>query len=218
MYAMTELSTIFTPIRYLVSKLHLRMPFSYEDIIAELENEEWKPHGEVAPVGHNPWPGSRYKVLNPKWENQRLVSISNYFRSNDFKRQSIDWMYDNYPGTDVAWGMDRDTMFRQSETHIEFTRDMPGFVNALHTDYRKLIATGMIYFSNQDSEDLSSYFYRTEQRDDPVRMTTNFGDGWWHLNGHYTWHEGWNRTDSVRYSGLLGLTIYTADAPVWPGQ
>ncbi len=218
MYDMSELSTIFTPIRYLVSKLYLDMPFTYSQIIAELENEEWKPHGDVAPVGHNPWPGTRYKVLQPKSENKALVQISRYFSSLAFKRQAIDWMYDNYPGTDVAWGMDRDTMFKRSQTHIEFTRDMPGFVNDIHTDYRLLIATGMVYFSESDNPDLSTYFYKTEDRQEPVRMTTGFGDGWWHQNGHYTWHEGWNRTDKVRYSGLLGLTVHTSDAPVWPGQ
>ena len=76
---MTKPTTIFTPIRYLVSKLHLKMPYTYAEIIAELENEDWKPHGEVAPVGHNPWPGTRYKVLSPKWENQKLTTISRYF-------------------------------------------------------------------------------------------------------------------------------------------
>ena len=118
---MSELTTIFTPIRYLVSKLHLKMPWTYEEVIAELETEDWKPHGDVAPVGHNPWPGMRYKVLQPRKENQKLTAISKYFNSLKFKRQAIDWMYDNYPGTDVAWGMDRDTMFRQSQTHIEFS-------------------------------------------------------------------------------------------------
>lgn len=216
MYAMSELTTIFTPIRYLVSKLHLKMPWSYEELLPEFENEEWKPHGEVAPVGHNPWPGMRYKVLCPKWENRRLTAISRYFGSDEFKRQSIDWMYDNYPGTDVAWGMDRDTMFRRSQTHIEFTRDMPGFVNNLHTDYRLLIATGMIYFHPKDDEQVSSWFYKTETREDPVRMTTAWGDGWWHQNGNYTWHEGWNKTDQVRYSGLLGLTVHTSDVPKYP--
>jgi len=213
MYAMKKLQAIFTPIRYLVSKLHLEMPWNPDDVIQELENEDWRPHGDVAPVGHDPWPGMRYKVLCPRWENQRLIAISRFFASDEYRRQAIDWMYVNYPGTDVAWGMDRDTMFRRSQSHIEFTKDMPGFVNALHTDYRLLIATGMVYFSRTDSPDLSTYFYKTETREDPVRMTTNWGDGWWHENGNYTWHEGWNRTDSVRYSGLLGLTVYTADVP-----
>ena len=35
----------------------------------------------------------------------------------------------------------------------------------------------------------------------------------WYLNYHNTWHEGWNRTDQVRYSGLLGLTINVTDLP-----
>jgi hypothetical protein len=207
------LSTTFTGVRYQLSKIFLNMPWTYDDLVQEFENEDWIPHGECAPVGHNPWPGTRYKVLRPKWENQKLTKISHYFGGAEFKKQAIDWMYKHYTGIDVDWAMDADTMFRRSQTHIEFTKDMPGFVNDLHTDYRLLIATGMVYFHPQDDENVSSWFYQSRDRVDPIRMTTEFGAGWWHQNGHYNWHEGWNRTDNVRYSGLLGLTVYTADVP-----
>ena len=207
----TALNTKFIGIRRFVSELKLELPFDRAQIIQELENENWVPHGEVAPVGHNPWPNTRYKCLRPQWENQALTAISRYFGSVAFKRQAINWMYQEYHGIDVTWGMSAEEMCRKSRTHIEFTKDMPGFVNDIHTDYRQLIATGMIYFSEHDTPDLSSYFYTDQNRSNPTRITTAFGDGWWHMNNYDTWHEGWNRTDQVRYSGLLGLTIYTAD-------
>lgn len=197
--------------RWLISQTHFNMPYTREQIIHELESEEWVPHGMVAPVGHNPWPGTRFKCLQPKWENQALTHISNYFNSDVFKRRMINWMYEHYQSIDVTWGMSAEEMFNKSLTHIEFTKDLPGFVNDIHCDYRRLIATGMIYFSEVDNPDLSTYFYDTKDRVNPIRMSTNFGDGWWHMNYHNTWHEGWNRTDQVRYSGLLGLTINVAD-------
>lgn len=209
----TAVNTKFIGIRRFVSKLKLELPFDRAQIIQELESENWVPHGEVAPVGHNPWPNTRYKCLRPQWKNQALTAVSRYFGSVEFKQQAIDWMYQEYHGIDVTWGMSADEMCRRSRTHIEFTKDMPGFVNDIHTDYRQLIATGMVYFSEHDTSDLSSYFYTDQNRSNPTRMTTEFGDGWWHMNNYDTWHEGWNKTDQVRYSGLLGLTIYTADLP-----
>jgi hypothetical protein len=213
MYMETTLNTKFIGIRRFVSELKLELPFDRAQIIQELDSEAWVPHGEVAPVGHNPWPNTRYKCLRPQWKHKALTAVSRYFGSVEFKRQAIDWMYQEYHGIDVTWGMSADEMCRRSRTHIEFTKDMPGFVNDIHTDYRQLIATGMIYFSDHDTPDLSSYFYTDQNRSNPTRMTTAFGDGWWHMNSYDTWHEGWNRTDQVRYSGLLGLTIYTADLP-----
>jgi hypothetical protein len=213
MYMETAVNTKFIGIRRFVSKLKLELPFDRAQIIQELESENWVPHGEVAPVGHNPWPNTRYKCLRPQWKNQALTAVSRYFGSVEFKQQAIDWMYQEYHGIDVTWGMSADEMCRRSRTHIEFTKDMPGFVNDIHTDYRQLIATGMVYFSEHDTSDLSSYFYTDQNRSNPTRMTTEFGDGWWHMNNYDTWHEGWNKTDQVRYSGLLGLTIYTADLP-----
>ena len=209
----TTLNTKFIGIRRFVSELKLELPFERAQIIQELDSEDWVPHGEVAPVGHNPWPNTRYKCLRPQWKHQALTAVSRYFGSVEFKRQAIDWMYQEYHGIDVTWGMGAEEMCRRSRTHIEFTKDMPGFVNDIHTDYRQLIATGMVYFSDHDTPDLSSYFYTDQNRSNPTRMTTAFGDGWWHMNNYDTWHEGWNRTDQVRYSGLLGLTIYTADLP-----
>jgi hypothetical protein len=213
MYMETTLNTKFIGIRRFVSELKLELPFERAQIIQELDSEDWVPHGEVAPVGHNPWPNTRYKCLRPQWKHQALTAVSRYFGSVEFKRQAIDWMYQEYHGIDVTWGMGAEEMCRRSRTHIEFTKDMPGFVNDIHTDYRQLIATGMVYFSDHDTPDLSSYFYTDQNRSNPTRMTTAFGDGWWHMNNYDTWHEGWNRTDQVRYSGLLGLTIYTADLP-----
>jgi len=213
MYMETTLNTKFIGIRRFVSELKLELPFDRAQIIQELDDEAWVPHGEISPVGHNPWPGMRFKCLRPQWKNQALTGVSRYFGSVEFKRQAIDWMYQEYHGIDVTWGMSADEMCRRSRTHIEFTKDMPGFVNDIHTDYRQLIATGMIYFSDHDTPDLSSYFYTDQHRSNPTRMTTAFGDGWWHMNNYDTWHEGWNRTDQVRYSGLLGLTIHTSDLP-----
>lgn len=186
------------------------LPFSPYELRAELEAEKWIPHGAVGAVGNDPWPGMRFKVLRPKPSNKKLTSIWNYCCSDQLKQTFIDWMYQYVHGIAVDWDMHPETMFKTCHLHGEFTKDMPGFVNDIHTDYRKLVATGMIYLSDRDDPDLSTYFCDDLNRTNQIRMTTNIGDGWWHANGNDTWHEGWNRTDQVRYSILLALTINTS--------
>ena len=50
MYMETALNTKFIGVRRFVSELKLELPFERAQIIQELENEAWVPHGEVAPV------------------------------------------------------------------------------------------------------------------------------------------------------------------------
>lgn len=127
-------------------------------------------------------------------------------------------MFDHIP--DLAWEYDCNvkSMFEQTRLHAEFSKDVPGFVNCLHTDYRKLVATGMIYFCEFDDPDLSTVFYDTFDRLNPLRMVTGFGKGWWHANGNDTWHEGWNRSYHDRYSCLLGLTLNVVPASILPAE
>ena len=106
----TALNTKFIGVRRFVTALKLELPFDRAQIIQELENEAWVPHGEVAPVGHNPWPNTRYKCLRPQWKNQALTAVSRYFGSLEFKRRAIDWMYQEYHGIYVTWGMSAEEM------------------------------------------------------------------------------------------------------------
>jgi hypothetical protein len=50
MYMETTLNTKFIGIRRFVSELKLELPFERAQIIQELDDEAWVPHGDVAPV------------------------------------------------------------------------------------------------------------------------------------------------------------------------
>lgn len=180
---------------------------SRDQLLEELENEDWRSPGDYNPLGIDLWSAQRSKVLDPRITNRFMHGIRDYLQSNQLKMQLIGKMFEHLP--DLTWEYNWNPESCSDETilHAEFTRDAPRFVNVLHTDYRKLVATGMIYLTESDSEDLCTMFYDTQDRQNPVRMETNFGQGWWHANGNDTWHEGWNRTDSYRYSILLGLTM-----------
>lgn len=195
--------------KYRVASFHIDLPYSHTELVEELEKENWIPHGEIGEVGNNPWPGTRYKVLWPDQGNKKLTELWNYCCSDKLKQTFIDWMYQYIRNISVDWDWRPENMFKSCHLHGEFTKDMPGFVNDIHTDYRKLVATGMIYLTDKDNPDLSTYFCDDLQRTNQFRINTNFGDGWWHANGNDTWHEGWNKTDQVRYSILLALTVNT---------
>lgn len=192
-----------------VARFHIDLPYSHAELIEELEQEQWIPHGVLGAVGNDPWPGMRFKVLRPQPQNKKLDSIWQYCCSDALKKTLIDYMYVHVHNIAIDWDMHAETLFKTCHLHGEFTKDLPGFVNEIHTDYRKLVATGMIYLSEKDDPDISSYFCDDLARTNQIRMTTNFGDGWWHANGNDTWHEGWNRTGNTRYSILLALTINT---------
>ena len=205
---MTVLALHFTEsTKHRVSTMRLDMPYSRDELIVELENEDWVSPGAINPLNIDLWNGERFKCMNPKPHHPKLTSILNFFKSPETKYQIVSWLFNTTPSLSYEYNWTVETMCRHCTLHGEITRDSPGFVNVLHTDYRKLVATGMIYLTENDDPNLSTYFYDTMQRDNPVRIPTNFSNGWLHSNGNDTWHEGWNKTPKVRYTILIGVTM-----------
>lgn len=191
-------------------QLKIAIPYTRNELLEEFDREDWQPFGASSEVDVNHWPGKRWKVLQPKQENIKLRKINEYFCSDELKKQLIDLMYDRLPEFPSWWGWQPEGMFKHCAMHGEFTKDLPGFVNDIHTDYRRLVATGLIYWSEHDDPKLSSFFWDDPARSNPTRITTEFGDGWWHANSNHSWHGGVNETDQIRYSSLLGLTVNVA--------
>ena len=192
--------------KHRVATIQCELPFTYEELVADLEKEKWDGNDTIQQRSVNDWDGGRFKLLQPA--SQKLQDLQRFFSSTEWKEQWVRWMFDNIAGFDSDWGWrEPEQMLECVHSHGEFTLDKPGFVNCLHTDFRRLVATGMVYFTCKDDPNVSSYFYDTYQRDNPVRIPTLFGSGWIHANGNDTWHEGFNKTESKRYSMLLGLTL-----------
>jgi hypothetical protein len=189
------------------------IPYSRQELMEELEQEDWRPFGATSEVDINHWPGKRFKVLQPRISNKKLWEVFRFFCSQELKRQLIHALYDRLPEFPTWWGWYPDSMFEHCHIHGEFTKDLPGFVNDIHTDYRLLVATGMVYWCEQDDARLSSFFWDDLSRSNATRMTTGFGDGWFHANSNNSWHGGCNETDQIRYSSLLALTVNVAPVP-----
>jgi len=193
--------------KYKVSKFQIDLPYTYEELLSEFENEEWLNPRVITKIEIDRWDSTRVKCMSPKPENLKLCELAHFFRSEELKYKFVHWLYDTDESMYWEWDWGPDEMCRHTRLHGEFSKDSPGFVNDLHTDYRLLVATGLVYWAKEDNPDLSTVFYDDLNRSNPVRMTTNFATGWFHANSNNTWHEGWNRTNQMRYSTLLGLTL-----------
>lgn len=202
---MQDIKIAIQPFHYRVSTLQMQWPWSLEDLKAELEQEDWRPYGMETAVKHDAWTGKRYKVHRPK--GQRLCAIQDFFAQDSTRDYVIDCLYRDKEILQINWQMYPWRMSMNSILHAEFTRDLPGFHNGLHCDMRRLIGTGMIYLVDRDDPDLASCFYANPNYEDPVMIPTGYGRGWVHSNDWDTWHDGWNRTNEVRYSILLALTL-----------
>lgn len=208
---MQDIRITILPERYNVSRLQVDFPWPRSEIIAELEKEDWQPYGMETAVQHDAWTGKRYKVHRPC--SQILQSISRYFARDDVRDYVIECLYRDKPILQINWQMYPWRMSQNTILHAEFTKDLPGFENGLHCDMRRLVATGMIYLTEKDDERVSSCFYANPMREDPYRMSTEFGQGWVHSNDWNTWHDGWNRSEETRYSILLALTLCLEHQP-----
>ncbi len=86
-----------------------------------------------------------------------------------------------------------------------FICDQPGFTTSTHIDSRMTISSGMFFFNKDDDPDQSTYFYTTFDQDNPLRMSSQCGNGWYAANTHYSWHIGSNNSMRKRYA-LMFIT------------
>jgi hypothetical protein len=193
------------------SQLIVNFPWPLEQVIAELEQEQWRPYGMETGVAHDIWTGKRYKLHRP--QGQILQQIMQYFAQESTRRYVVECLYRDKPNMAVNWQLYPWRMIQNTMLHAEFTKDLPGFENGIHCDMRRLVGTGMIYLCEGNNPNLASAFYSHPDRWSENIVETGYGLGWIHSNDWDTWHDGWNRTDQVRYSILLGLTLRIEHQP-----
>jgi hypothetical protein len=188
-------------------QIHFDMPYDRETVVNSLQSQPWS----VTENSPDSWQGLRQR-LSPPFTDPVMRDIHQYLCSTEHRRNIINYFYDTVPFFQSRWGMDRDTMYERTFAHGDFIRDLPGFHQDIHTDYRLLVATGMIYLTDRDDPGFSTSFYDNTQGDNPSRITTNFCDGWWHVNDGACWHGGHNATNEDRYSIMIALTLS------WPSK
>lgn len=209
---MQEISFEIFPKTYNYSTLKVNFPWPREELIDELDQQDWQPYGTDTSVKHDAWLGKRYKVNRPT--TPKLLEIQKFFAKESTRRYLIECLYRDKPILQINWQMYPWRMDMNTILHAEFTKDLPGFENGIHCDMRRLVATGMIYLCKDNDPKVASAFYTHPDRHDENIVETGYGLGWVHSNDWNTWHDGWNRTDQVRYSILLALTLLLEHQPV----
>jgi hypothetical protein len=61
----------------------------------------------------------------------------------------------------------------------------------------------MLFFNSFDDPDQSTSFYTSFGGASPIRISSEFGNGWYSANTQINWHIGANNTQRNRYAILF---------------
>ena len=194
------MQTAFQKQRDYVYTLQLNLPYSNFDIVEDLKKETWQP--DTAGYAQNAFP-TRYRV--PDSHQPISKEIQSYVEKGNFKRTIIDTLWaTNFP---AIWGVDAAQMDAMTFIYGIFTRDLPGYFIRPHTDDRMHVVQGMIYFIEGDDPAQSTVTYTTFEGDNPLRIPTGSGVGYFAANTNNSWHSGQNSSDQDRYSMVFGIRL-----------
>lgn len=189
--------------------MHLSLPYSHEELLKEFELETWQEHNDrkdSAGLAGDPY-AERSGLLNPN--GTALKSIMDFINSDVVKLQIINTIYKTQGDyISALWeGWDQQQLNQYTFWGCMYNRDKPGFHIPVHLDTRLQIATAMIYFTAEDDPNQSTVYYTDKNQSDPLRINNKFGNGVLHINDHTAWHEGFNKSNTTRYSLICGLLL-----------
>lgn len=192
---------VFKKQRDFIYTFDLPLLMSNDIILKELQQEQWTP--DQAGYAQNSFP-TRYRLAHPK--NNALIEIQEWIDYGDAKKQIIDQLYQEplFPG---YWGISQQCMMSQTFIYGIYTLDRPGYSIRIHTDDRMHVVQGMIYFIPTDDPDQSTTFYTTFEGDNPMRIPTGPGAGYFAANTNNSWHTGKNSSTEDRYSLIFGIRL-----------
>ena len=197
------------------------MPYTYDTIAAELENENWGQHKSQPNADTNP-PSKRHIVIDPS--SQILKEVKAFITSDAVKAQIIDSFYSNFPNIQYIWnGWTKQQMIERTVWDGCFVMDEPGYAMSKHLDTRTNVATGILYLNKEADERRTTIFYTDQTGSNELKIDNKFAQGVISVNDSDTWHEVQNGTDKPRYVMVLVLLLlidfYDADQQkglFWP--
>jgi hypothetical protein len=192
----------FVYLKDFVFRLELDSGFDKNQIIEDFKNEDFG-SDTIDAYGTTGF-SSRRNIKEIK--SSRLKSISDYFSSDLFKKLMIDTLY-SQPNFGGQWAISPKRMFDMTAAITNLTCDSPGHNTGIHIDNRCIVATGMCYFSPEDDPDISTWFFDTKDKKNPLRILTDFSSGWLAANMHDSWHDGYNKSNYNRYTLMYGLVL-----------
>jgi hypothetical protein len=197
-----------TPLRNNIETLSLSMPYDYETIITELENENWKQNKSQPENTLNMTDPSlkRHILIDPT--SDILREIKTFITSDTIKEKIIDSLYNDFPNMQYLWnGWSKKQMTERTVWDGCFIKDDPGFSMSKHLDTRTNVATGIVYLNNEADEKRTTIFYTDKAGNNELKIDNTFGQGVLSINDADTWHEVQNNTDKPRYVIVLVLLL-----------
>ena len=183
-----------------VYTLQLDLPYSNSEIIEALQKETWIP--DNAGYEQNSFP-TRYRVPNSQQPIPKKIQLC--IEKGPFKRDIIDLLWTT--GFPSLWGVDANRMDAMTYMYGIFTKDCPGYFIRPHTDDRMHVLQGMIYFIDGDDPAQSTTIYSTKEGNNPLRIPTGSGVGYFAANTNNSWHSGQNSSTQDRYSMVFGIRL-----------
>ena len=168
----------------LLSQLTTNFPYSQEEVYTALENEEYQ------------GTDSRRCCFEVKSSILQLI-----------RKTVVDYVpalleeISKFPEFVEHWGLDDITeLVNNVKTSCYFVCDKPGYTTGLHIDCKSQVCTGMLFFNQLDDPDQSTYFSPSPNGDNPVRISSEYGNGWFSANTYNGYHIGANNTLRDRYA------------------
>ena len=181
----------YTDNQRLINKLSIDWPFTQEEVYTALENEECSGNEDRT---------FYYHVKSPI-----LQSIMSTVKANI--PVLLQEMNEQARFQEVWRFKYKEQILNNNSWECNFVCDKPGYNIGIHTDCRIQICLGMLFFNSFDDADQATTFYTTHSGDNPMRMSSEFGTGWYSANTHDSWHTGGNNTQRNRYAILFSNNL-----------
>ena len=192
---------LFEKQRDLLYTFKLDLINSIDVILKELQQESWSP--DEAGYNQNSFP-TRFRVRQVR--GSILHELEQYVEHGEFKSLILTELYKNKSFGSI-WGLSPERMDKMTFIYGMFTKDLPTYNIGIHTDDRLHVVQGMIYFIPTDDPDQSTTFYTTFEGDNPMRIPTGSGAGYFAANTNNSWHTGKNSSTQDRYSLIFGIRL-----------
>ena len=187
-------------IRSHIHAIKLDLPVENSVILSELVKETWLP--DEARNGQDAF-ATRFRIR--QLQSSILQDIEHYIEHGGFKQKIIHELWTTNFGS--YWGVTQDYIDKITVIYGLFTKDSPGYNIRIHTDDRMHVVQGMIYFIPTDDPDQSTTFYTSYNGDNPLRVATGPGLGYFAGNTSHSWHTGKNASTEDRYSLIFGIRL-----------
>ena len=171
----------------LVTRLAVEWPFSQSQVYAALEQEEYFGDGDRTYC---------HDIKSPI-----LQSIYNTVIAGipallaEMSEQNV---------FQSKWSLDyKEQIINNTVASCHFVKDKPGYNTQIHTDCITQVCTGMLFFNSFDDPEQSTSFCTSPSGDNSIRMSSQYGNGWYAANVASNFHIGANNTQRNRYAILF---------------